>query len=132
MTLTDWTPRPRPARAPLEGRYVRLEPLAQDHAPALFDAATAPGAEDRFRWLFETPPESQDAFGDWLERAAERFGFRPEGVFRQHMVVKGESRDTAWFAMTDGDWQRLRPLYLAWLHPDNFDAAGRQKEPLRI
>ena len=66
------------------------------------------------------------------KRAAIRFGFQPEGVFRQHMVVKGESRDTAWFAMTDGDWQRLRPLYLAWLHPDNFDAAGRQKEPLRI
>ena len=37
-------------------------------------------------------------------RAAERFGFSFEGVFRNHMIVKGRNRDTAWFAMTDGDW----------------------------
>lgn len=66
------------------------------------------------------------------KRAAERFGFRPEGVFRQHMVVKGANRDTAWFAMTDQDWQRLKPGYQAWLSPDNFNFDGRQKTPLRL
>ena len=65
------------------------------------------------------------------KRAAERFGFRFEGVFRQHMVVKGANRDTAWFAMTDGDWQRLKPIYEAWLSPDNFDPAGQQRMALR-
>lgn len=64
------------------------------------------------------------------KRAALRFGFRPEGVFRQHMVVKGTNRDTAWFAMTDQDWQELRPGYLAWLAPDNFDADGGQRSTL--
>ena len=60
------------------------------------------------------------------KRAAVRFGFRPESVFRQHMVVKGANRDTAWFAMTDQDWQHLRSSYQAWLSPDNFDTLGQQ------
>jgi hypothetical protein len=46
------------------------------------------------------------------------------------MVVKGASRDTAWFAMTDRDWQHLRPGYLAWLAPGNFDAQGHQLRKL--
>ena len=60
------------------------------------------------------------------KRAALRFGFQAEGVFRQHMIVKGLNRDTAWFAMTDKDWSRLRPAYEAWLAPENFDATGAQ------
>ena len=63
-------------------------------------------------------------------KAALRFGFQAEGVFRQHMIVKGLNRDTAWFAMTDKDWQTLKPAYEAWLSPDNFDAAGQQKRRL--
>lgn len=211
MDLADWSARPRPSREPLEGRYVRLEPLERRHADTLYRAASADGAEDRFRWLFESPPQSRAEFEGWIEtastsidplffavidretgraegrqalmridpahgvievgsimwgpalqqtrmatealflfaehvfglgyrrfewkcndlnapskRAALRFGFLPEGVFRQHMVVKGANRDTAWFAMTDQDWQRLRPSYLAWLSPDNFDRLGRQ------
>jgi hypothetical protein len=47
------------------------------------------------------------------------------------MVVKGESRDTAWFAMIDRDWPRLREAYRRWLEPKNFDAAGRQREKLK-
>jgi RimJ/RimL family protein N-acetyltransferase len=62
--------------------------------------------------------------------AALRFGFQAEGVFRQHMIVKGLSRDTAWFAMTDKDWQALKPGYEAWLSPDNFDAQGQQRRRL--
>ena len=66
------------------------------------------------------------------KRAAERFGFRFEGIFRHHMVVKGRNRDTAWFAMTDADWQSIKPAYLAWLAPENFDADDRQRSKLKI
>lgn len=58
--------------------------------------------------------------------AAERYGFSPEGVFRQHMIVKGRNRDTAWYAMTDGDWPGISARWQTWLAPANFDAAGRQ------
>jgi RimJ/RimL family protein N-acetyltransferase len=71
-----------------------------------------------------------DALNEPSRRAAERFGFTYEGVFRQHMVVKGRNRDTAWFAMTDGDWPLRRAAFEAWLTPGNFDSAGRQREPL--
>ncbi len=59
-------------------------------------------------------------------RAAERFGFQFEGIFRRHMVVKGKSRDTAWFAMVDEDWPRLRDAFEGWLAAENFSAAGEQ------
>ena len=62
--------------------------------------------------------------------AAARYGFTFEGTFRQHMVVKGENRDTAWFAIIDADWPRLRDAHRAWLAPGNFRADGRQKRRL--
>jgi len=64
-------------------------------------------------------------------RAAERFGFRFEGVFRQHMVVKGRNRDTAWFSLLDHEWPAVAAAFDAWLDPDNFDTQGRQIAPLR-
>lgn len=216
MELAEWIARPRPARAPMEGRYVRLEPLQPVHADTLYQAASGRGTEDRFRWLPETPPD-RPSFDAWLDgasastdplffavkdkatgcvegrqalmradtangvieighimwgaalqrtrmateavflfadhifglgyrrfewkcndqnapskRAAERFGFRHEGVFRQHMVVKGANRDTAWFAMTDQDWQRVKHSYEEWLSPENFDDHGQQRKPLRV
>jgi RimJ/RimL family protein N-acetyltransferase len=60
-------------------------------------------------------------------RAAERFGFTFEGIFRQHMIIKGRNRDTAWFAMLDGEWPARKAAYERWLKPDNFDGEGRQK-----
>jgi RimJ/RimL family protein N-acetyltransferase len=66
------------------------------------------------------------------KRAAARFGFLPEGVFRKHMVVKGLNRDTAWFAMTDDDWATCKPIYQAWLATENFDAGGVQIARLRV
>ena len=63
-------------------------------------------------------------------RAAIRFGFSFEGLFRQHMIVKGRNRDTAWYAMIDRDWPKIREAFEAWLDPGNFDAEGRQKRPL--
>lgn len=207
-----------PQRETFAGNYVRLEPLAERHVPTLYNAASAPGAEERFRYLFSHPPASEADMAAWVEiarakndplmfavvnpatgrcggyqalmrivpehgvieigsvmwgpdiartrlatealylfgryvfddlgyrrfewkcnalnapsrRAAERFGFVYEGTFRQHMIVKGEDRDTAWFAMLDGDWPRLRAGYERWLRPENFDAAGMQREKLNF
>lgn len=64
------------------------------------------------------------------KRAAERLGFRFEGVFRNDMVMKGENRDTAWFAMTDGDWPLIRSGFATWLAAANFDAQGLQRRSL--
>jgi len=58
--------------------------------------------------------------------AATRYGFQFEGVFRQAIVYKNRSRDTAWFSIIDSEWTALRTAYRAWLAPENFDAAGRQ------
>ncbi len=66
------------------------------------------------------------------QAAARRFGFSYEGRFRQHMIVKGANRDTAWFAMLDGDWARLAPEYERWLAPGNFTEDGAQVTPLRF
>lgn len=63
-------------------------------------------------------------------RAAERFGFSYEGVFRQAAVVKGRNRDTAWFAMIDSEWPALKEAFTSWLSSSNFDADGNQKERL--
>ncbi len=217
--LPDWTPRPRPERIPLSGRFVSMEPLTTAaHLDGLFQesAVADTDAARRFTWLFETPPASPQDLQPWMDKAeastdplfyalidrasgrvagrqglmridhthgvieigniywgptiarkpaatealflaaryvfddlgyrrfewkcnndnlpsrkaALRFGFQHEGVFRQHMVAKGMNRDTAWFAMTDKDWQTLRPAYEAWLSPDNFDAAGQQRQRL--
>jgi RimJ/RimL family protein N-acetyltransferase len=217
MDLTNWKGVARPERITLEGRYTRIEPLdAARHGDDLLASARAPGAEDRFPYLFEDAPADRAAFSPWLEkavssadplffatidkrtgraegrqalmridnahgvieigsilwgpaiarsrvttetlylfasyvfdtlgyrrfewkcnnlnepskRAAERFGFVYEGIFRQHMVAKGQNRDTAWFAMIDADWPRLKAGYERWLSPENFDEAGQQKTKL--
>jgi RimJ/RimL family protein N-acetyltransferase len=65
-------------------------------------------------------------------RAAERFGFVFEGVFEQHMVVKGRNRDTAWYAITDKRWPAVRAGFEVWLGQSNFDGDGRQLRPLTI
>lgn len=64
------------------------------------------------------------------KKAAERLGFVFEGVFRQHMIVKGRSRDTAWFSMLDGDWERVKRGFERWLDEGNFDEDGRQRKGL--
>ena len=212
MDLTHWTGAPVPQRESLEGRYARLEPLDPEaHTSSLYEAAIAPGADERFRYLPEEPPADRVEFHRWVSRAAEstdprffavvdkqtgraegrqtlmridatngvievgnimwgprlartrvatealflfadyvfglgyrrfewkcndlnepskraarRFGFTFEGVFRQHMVVKGLNRDTAWFSVIDTEWPRLREVYTTWLSPESFDANGQQ------
>ncbi len=63
-------------------------------------------------------------------RAAERFGFTFEGVFRNHQVVKGRNRDTAWYSIVDDEWPAIREAFEAWLAPENFDPDGVQKRAL--
>ncbi len=217
MDMSDWQPRPFPARVPLEGDYVMLEPLDPDrHGDGLFEASVMGDADGRFRWLGEYPPQDRAALQPWLEkaatsadplffavidrqsgrvagrqalmridtangvieignilwsdlvarkpaatealylfarhafdqlgyrrfewkcnnangpskRAALRFGFTFEGVFRQHMVVKGANRDTAWFSILDSEWPGLRQDFKEWLARSNFDKDGRQKRRL--
>ncbi|TDI57598.1 MAG: N-acetyltransferase [Alphaproteobacteria bacterium] len=64
------------------------------------------------------------------KRAAERLGFTFEGVFHQHMIVKGRNRDTAWFSMLDKEWPACKAAFENWLSADNFDEQGRQLRPL--
>jgi RimJ/RimL family protein N-acetyltransferase len=71
-----------------------------------------------------------DAANAPSRRAADRFGFVFEGVFRQHRVIKGRNRDTAWYSITDGEWPSRRAAFEAWLSPENFDANGRQRHSL--
>ena len=64
------------------------------------------------------------------KRAAERLGFKFEGVFRQHLVVKGCSRDTAWYSILDHEWPHVKAAFVRWLADNNFDEQGRQKHTL--
>lgn len=214
IDLAAWMPRHRPTREVLEGRYVRLQPLdPARHGEDLFEAGSGEGAEERWRYLFESPPPDRAAFEPWLakaaasedplfyavvdiatgraegrlalmriepnhgvievgsilfgprlartsgateaiyllaahvfddlgyrrfewkcddrnlpsRRAAVRFGFGFEGVFRQHMVVKGQNRDTAWYAMLDRDWPQRSGAFRLFLDPSNLDQEGRQR-----
>jgi RimJ/RimL family protein N-acetyltransferase len=99
---------------------------------------TPHGTEAQFllaRYAFETLGYRRyewkcDALNAASRRAAERFGFAFEGIFRQHMILKGRNRDTAWFSLLDGEWPRASTAFQQWLAPANFDGEGRQKRRL--
>ncbi len=105
-------------------------------APVLQRSAFATEAQYLLaRYVFETLRYRRyewkcDSLNAASRRAALRLGFAFEGIFRSHMIVKGRNRDTAWFAMLEGDWPARRAAFERWLDPDNFDAAGRQKTRL--
>jgi RimJ/RimL family protein N-acetyltransferase len=71
-----------------------------------------------------------DALNTPSRRAAERLGFTFEGIFRQHMIVKGKNRDTAWYSMLDSQWPDRKEKLEAWLRPENFDESGVQRQRL--
>lgn len=79
----------------------------------------------RFEWKCNNRNEPS-------KRSAERFGFSYEGLFRQDRIVKGESRDTAWFSMIDGDWPGIRAAYERWLDEGNFDGDGVERTKLKV
>jgi RimJ/RimL family protein N-acetyltransferase len=77
----------------------------------------------RFEWKCDNANEPS-------RRAAKRFGFVFEGLFRQHFIVKGRNRDTAWFSIIDGEWPARKKAFERFLSRDNFDAHGKQKVSL--
>lgn len=217
-SLLDWKPVSPPPRAPLDGRYVRLEPLdAQHHGEDLWHALQGPESDPAlwdylpygpfaYRGAFETWLAGRQATDDplfftvidkataravgllsflriapadgcieighiafgramqrspasteaiWLlmrlamdglgnrrlewkcnarnarsRRAAERLGFTQEGLFRQHAVIKGQNRDTAWFSIIDSEWPQRRKALQRWLAPENFDEQRQQRRRL--
>jgi RimJ/RimL family protein N-acetyltransferase/NAD(P)H-dependent FMN reductase len=71
-----------------------------------------------------------DALNLPSRRAAQRLGFRFEGIFLKAIVYKGRSRDTAWYSITDDEWPTVRQGCERWLAPENFDSHGQQLRPL--
>jgi RimJ/RimL family protein N-acetyltransferase len=214
--VAHWQAPPRPARAPMTGRYCRLEPADAGRDAAGLYAANARDADGRmWTYLPYGPFASLAEYRQWLEstcagddacfytivdlatgqplglasylridpgngsievghlayspllqrtraateamflmmqwafgagyrryewkcnalnapsrRAALRLGLSYEGVFRQAGIVKGRSRDTAWYAAIDAEWPALEVAYRTWLAPANFDADGRQRASL--
>ncbi len=106
------------------------------YSPAL--QRTPLGTEAQYliaRYAFETLGYRRyewkcNALNAASRRAAERFGFTYEGLFRQHMIVKGRNRDTAWFSILDSEWPARKAAFERWLVPENFDRDGRQKAKL--
>ena len=77
----------------------------------------------RFEWKC-------NALNEPSRRAALRLGFTFEGIFRHHMIVRGRSRDTAWYSMLDDEWPAAKAAFERWLSPANFDSAGVQRKSL--
>lgn len=71
-----------------------------------------------------------NALNEPSRRAALRLGFSFEGIFRQHMIIKGRNRDTAWYSMLDSEWPARKRNFEQWLAASNFDLQGRQKKSL--
>lgn len=127
------------------GSYLRIDPSMGSveighlcFAPAL--ARSTLSTEAHYLWM----RHAFDALGyrryEWKcdslngpsKRAAERLGFRFEGVHRQARVYKGRNRDTAWYSILDSEWPALRQALECWLAADNFDFEGRQRRRLEI
>jgi RimJ/RimL family protein N-acetyltransferase len=106
------------------------------YSPVLQRTALATEAQYLLaRYAFETLGYRRyewkcDSLNAPSRRAAARYGFIFEGLFRQHMIVKGRNRDTAWFSMVDSEWPRRKANFERWLAPENFDSEGRQKVSL--
>ena len=126
----------------VEGRQslMRITPLHQcieiGHiywGPSISQSRVATEANFLFsRYVFEDLGYRRyewkcDALNVPSRRAALRFGFRYEGHFRRATIVRGRSRDTAWFSIIDEEWPLLKSAYEKWLAPENFDADGKQK-----
>ena len=116
----------RPAMGVIEVGHIFFSPDLQ-RTPAATEAIYL-CARHAFRDLgyrrFEWKCNDRNAAS---RRAAARYGFVFEGVFRQHMIVKGRNRDTAWFSVIDREWAVLERAFERWLAPGNFDARGGQR-----
>jgi RimJ/RimL family protein N-acetyltransferase len=130
----------RSARALGYASYMRIEPAHRVievgsilYTPALQRTAAATEAMYLMaRHVFEELGYRRyewkcNALNEPSRRAAIRLGFQFEGIFRQHMIVKGRNRDTAWYSMLDSEWPARRAAFERWLSPANFDESGAQK-----
>lgn len=61
------------------------------------------------------------------KRTAVRLGYTFEGVFRQHMVVKGKNRDTTWYSIISTQWSPVAAGFEKWLALDNQPKSGQIK-----
>jgi len=73
-----------------------------------------------------------DALNTKSRKSAQRLGFTFEAVFRQATMYKGRNRDTAWYAIIDSDWPKIKQAFQNWLDPENFDKSGQQKTKLQM
>jgi len=106
------------------GGRMQRTPLATEAVYLLMQEAFALGNR-RLEWKCDNANTRS-------KRAAERLGFSYEGLFRQHRVVKGRNRDTAWFSLLDHEWPRVDAGFQRWLAAENFDAEGRQRNALAV
>ncbi len=103
------------------------------YSPAL--QRTPLGTEAQYllaRYVFETLGYRRyewkcNALNAASKAAALRYGFTPEGTFRQHLIAKGRNRDNSWFSMLDSEWPVRKRSFERWLAPENFDSDGRQR-----
>jgi RimJ/RimL family protein N-acetyltransferase len=106
------------------------------YSPALQRTPLATEAQYQLaRYVFETLRYRRyewkcDALNAASRRAALRYGFTFEGIFRQHMIGKGRSRDSAWYAMLDSEWPARKANFERWLAPTNFGTDGKQIQSL--
>jgi len=118
-----------PGNGAIEVGFIRWSPLMQRHVSGteaiylLMKRAFDELGYRRYEWKCDNLNERSRA-------AALRYGFRFEGVFRNAAVVKGRSRNTAWFSITDDEWPAVKTAFEEWLSPSNFDGEGRQRRTL--
>jgi RimJ/RimL family protein N-acetyltransferase len=123
-----WLMEIRPAHGVIEVGWITYSPSLQrtrTATEAIYlcgDHAFGLGYR-RFEWKCNDRNEPS-------KRAALRYGFTYEGLFRQHQVVRGKNRDTAWYSILDSEWPARKAAFERWLAPENFDAQGKQKESL--
>lgn len=118
----------QPAAGSIEIGHVHLSPLLQ-RTPAATEAIYLM-MRRAFTLGYRRCEWKCDALNGPSRRAAQRFGFSFDGLFRQATVYKGRNRDTAWYSVVDQEWPPLSKAFETWLDPDNFDQAGRQRVAL--
>lgn len=119
-----------PANGAIEVGHLQFSPLLQRTGAAT--EAMYLMMKQVFELGYRRYERKCDALNADSRRAAGRLGFTFEGIFRQAVVYKSRSRDTAWYSIVDAEWPRLDAAYRRWLDTGNFDANGRQRSSLAI
>jgi RimJ/RimL family protein N-acetyltransferase len=117
-----------PAAGSIEVGHIAMSPLLQ-RTPAATEAMYLM-MRHAFELGYRRYEWKCDSLNEKSRRAAARLGFTFEGIFRQAIVYKGRSRDTAWYSILDCEWPVVRESFERWLDPGNFDVDGRQRRSL--